>query len=78
MSEQSADLTHAVRCQHCDHGEVTSAGLCVRCGKFYRTHKLVAQECLDQYGNHVDDGGFLIGACARCGHIDDCGDAGVF
>ena len=38
--------------------------------------RLTKEECLRIYGCHIDDGGFMIGFCKRCGHTDDTGGVG--
>jgi len=39
-------------------------------------YALTESECSDRFSYHLDDGGFLIGACCRCGYSSDSGGVG--
>lgn len=40
-------------------------------------YPLSKEQCENRYKYHLDDGGFLIGFCARCGFTADTGGVGA-
>lgn len=49
---------------------------CKHCHRSVQHPKLNKNECEQQYEHHLDNGGFLIGFCVRCGYTNDCGGVG--
>lgn len=67
-----------VICDKCQSGDKLNDSrlYCLRCQQSVQHPKLTRNECEQQYEYHLDDGGFLIGFCVRCGYTNDCGGIG--